>query len=975
MERNILHRSLLATLFLFVGLAATLAQVATRYTWSQAAGTYAAVGAAGSDALFPDGWDDNQAVVTIPFNFTFDGAVYTQVVVSSNGFLVFGGTLNANNTGEAFVSGTDASGLYLGGTGTDNGVAAFNADLDEVSYTGITGRRTSGSTTITNLSSTTNLRVGMRLEGNTGIPADAVITSIAGTTLTLSSAATSGSNSNTNLTPRANAVAVVSGSAPNRTLTIQWTRITRYQDNDDASFQIQLNEGGGAPASQAISVAYGTCTSAENNNNDPVQVGIRTTTSDYNSRTTTTSTNWTATTAGAANTDRVRFRNTYAPTSGRTYTWTPVFCSGMPTAGSISGTSPICSGSSTTLTLSGQSTIGYGLSTSWTYGVTPSSGLQSGAGSGLSISTGNLAAARYYTAKTTCSNGGGIGTTAEYAVLVTPQPTVSNAGPDQSSCSTSPAVTLAANTGTGTGAWSLVSGPSMLLSQFSSTAANNATFTPAGGVGVYTLRWTISNAPCTASTDDVVITVAGTPTASAAGPDQNICVTGSATLAANNPGTGTGAWSVVSGPSLSSAQFGNTAVRNTAFTPAGGLGTYTLRWTISNNPCTASTDDVVISTTAAPTTSNAGPDQSSCISSPAVTLAANTGTGTGAWSMVSGPSMLLSQFSSTAANNATFTPVGGAGTYTLRWTISNAPCTASTNDVAITVAGTPTISAAGPDQNICVTGSATLAANNPGTGTGGWSVVSGPSLSSGQFGSVAVRNTTFTPAGGLGTYTLRWTISNNPCTASMDDVVISTTAAPTASNAGGDQSICTNATATLAANSPGVGVGAWSVVAGSPSTSTAQFSSTAANSATFTPAGGAGTYTLRWTVSNAPCTASTDDVVVTVNAQPAVPTMTPTSASICQGGSTGLSASLPNVTTSVSGGAITLNFNNTASPYPSAVVVSGLPTSGATVASVSINGVTHSNPDDIDMVLRSPTGTYVVVMSDVGGTGNIAGNN
>ncbi len=37
-------------------------------------------------------------------------------------------------------------------------------------------------------------------------------------------------------------------------------------------------------------------------------------------------------------------------------------------------------------------------------------------------------------------------------------------------------------------------------------------FTPAGGAGVYTLRWTISNAPCVASTDDVMITIVAPPT-------------------------------------------------------------------------------------------------------------------------------------------------------------------------------------------------------------------------------------------------------------------------------------------------------------------------------------------------------------------------------------------------------------------------------------------------------------------------------
>jgi len=96
-------------------------------------------------------------------------------------------------------------------------------------------------------------------------------------------------------------------------------------------------------------------------------------------------------------------------------------------------------------------------------------------------------------------------------VTVNPPPTTANAGMDRRIVPGG-AVTLAANTPSiGTGAWSVVSGPSLLPSQFSSTTAPAATFTPAGGVGAYLLRWTISNAPCAPSSDDVLITVDSNP--------------------------------------------------------------------------------------------------------------------------------------------------------------------------------------------------------------------------------------------------------------------------------------------------------------------------------------------------------------------------------------------------------------------------------------------------------------------------------
>jgi len=91
--------------------------------------------------------------------------------------------------------------------------------------------------------------------------------------------------------------------------------------------------------------------------------------------------------------------------------------------------------------------------------------------------------------------------------------------------------------------------------------------------------------------------VNSTPTTSNAGSNQTICQGTSATLAANNPTSGTGVWSITSGPNISAAQFANTAVYNTTFTPT-ATGTYVLTWTISNSPCTPSSSNVTITSIA-----------------------------------------------------------------------------------------------------------------------------------------------------------------------------------------------------------------------------------------------------------------------------------------------------------------------------------------------------------------------------------------
>ena len=59
--------------------------------------------------------------------------------------------------------------------------------------------------------------------------------------------------------------------------------------------------------------------------------------------------------------------------------------------------------------------------------------------------------------------------------------------------------------------------------------------------------------------------------------------------------------------------------------------------------------------------------------------------------------------------------------------------------------------------------------------------------------------------------------------------------------------------------------------------------------------------------------------------------------------------------------------NGGSSPYPSNLVVTGLPTTGTTVESVTLTGLSHTWSDDIDILLQSPTGVNVILMSDVGG--------
>lgn len=75
------------------------------------------------------------------------------------------------------------------------------------------------------------------------------------------------------------------------------------------------------------------------------------------------------------------------------------------------------------------------------------------------------------------------------------------------------------------------------------------------------------------------------------------------------------------------------------------------------------------------------------------------------------------------------------------------------------------------------------------------------------------------------------------------------------------------------------------------------------------------------------------------------------------------------VYTSPTGGAVTMSPSSqagAATPYPSTIEVSGLNGSIVSVA-VRLNGLSHTFPDDLDIVLVGPSGQAVMLMSDVGG--------
>jgi PKD repeat protein len=406
-------------------------------------------------------------------------------------------------------------------------------------------------------------------------------------------------------------------------------------------------------------------------------------------------------------------------------------------------------------------------------------------------------------------------------------PSEAFAGPDQSLCTNE--ATLQANAPlVGTGEWSVLSGSATIADPTNpNTTVSNLSY------GVNTLRWTITNGTCT-STDEVVLNNNGTEISSA-GIDQTLC-TDSTLLYANKPSFGQGQWSVVSG----SATFTDNNNHQTQVKDL-GKGENVLRWSISNGTC-ASTDEVTIINNS-PTTAIAGADQTICGNH--TYLQANTPSiGAGSWSLVSG----AATFANINQNNTEVTGLN-PGSNTLRWTIESNGCISQ--DEVIIYNDLPFEADAGEDFAICGN-SAPLYANDPGTGTGQWMVISG----SGNFDDASNFNATVSDLG-FGANTLRWTITYDQCT-TYDEIVVTNNAIEV--NAGSDQTV-NESTTLLVASNPSAGTGQWTVIGGSGTFQDAS------NPITEVDGLGAGLNTFRWSVDVNGCI-SYDDVTVTYNVPP-----------------------------------------------------------------------------------------------------------
>ncbi|MBV7530549.1 hypothetical protein [Chitinophaga sp. sic0106] len=424
------------------------------------------------------------------------------------------------------------------------------------------------------------------------------------------------------------------------------------------------------------------------------------------------------------------------------------------------------------------------------------------------------------------------------------------------------------------GSWKQTAGPAGAT--IAANASNSAVISNLIPGNQYQFTYTIAAVQgCDASSATATINISDLPSAANAGPDQTFCLpagasTTDATLAATTPTNGTGMWTLASkpentpDPQIINAGSINAVVKNLH------PGIYVYAWTVSKGNCSSNTDVMRIIVSALPSPALPGADQTNACIDNILLNATAPAVGIGTWSFESAPAGNTAVIEGI---NAPSTKVLGTkvGQYAFRWTVSNGICPSNTAVVNVNVTSTPPNPAVANVGNVvngqqCIlSGSTTtisLNANAPqGAELGKWIITKGDGSAAPVTFTAGNPATTVSNVG-PGDYLMRWTIESGSCT-SVSDLPVTVHARPTAANAGTDQGLCLYSPLTLAANTPAVGTGKWSILS-QPAGSKPAFSNDADPVASISGLQ-AGFYQLQWTVTNGVCPVSTDNVNITVD--------------------------------------------------------------------------------------------------------------
>ncbi|WP_316807562.1 PKD domain-containing protein [Pedobacter agri] len=412
----------------------------------------------------------------------------------------------------------------------------------------------------------------------------------------------------------------------------------------------------------------------------------------------------------------------------------------------------------------------------------------------------------------TPSNDGCIGTPFNFVVTVNPNPTVTATATNFTICNkTSSAITLSsAMSGVNYTYTSVVTGQitgnSNRTTASSGTAINDILTNSGTTTGSVTYTITpVSAGSCAGIPASITVTVNPGATLANAGADEAICNASTFTLKGNEAEVGSGKWTVVTGPAA--VTFADDTKHNTLVSGLQPGSNYTFKWTISDNSCSTTSDEIVISVNPLSVGGTTAGSSSVCATANGgnITLSGNVGNII-RWERSIDNGQNWSTISSTA-NPLAYANLTVTTQY--RAIVQSGSCAEAISSVSVVTVNPLTVTAnAGADQNLCSGNGVTLNGNNPAPNNGLWTLISGQTGIT--FTDPTLYNTNATGLIPGETYKFRWTISGfTGCPPSSSEVTITYFSPIANSISSASSTVCSGQTVAIAGNIPTGGSGSF----------------------------------------------------------------------------------------------------------------------------------------------------------------------